>query len=356
MPGAPHVDAFRCEYRVNPEGIDIPNPRLGWIIESERRGEIQTACQVLVASTASLLADDQGDLWNSGRIPSNQSALVDYAGQPLASRANCFWKVRIWDRDGKVSKWSDPASWTMGLLGSNDWNAQWISDPVLADPANRPLTPIHCYRSELASRPDAAKWILLDLGSAKRMDAIEIIPARPKDQNGDFRSAMLPLRFSVKAATDHDFKDAQQVVDQTGADFPDPRPGSARFSFPPVTARYVRLAVTRLSRWDAQDYGLALGALNVFDGKQSIALGAPVECSDSIESELWSKRFLTDGHAAGGNCRRFTRPGCRICRTCRKNPPCRCACPMLRREFDLTGNVAAGHFICLRQGVLRSAD
>jgi hypothetical protein len=290
---------LRCDYRTNPQGIDDLNPGLSWVIHSAGRGEIQTAYQVLVASSAELLAADQGDLWDSGRVLSNQSAQVDYAGQPLRSDTRCFWKVRIWDREGKRSHWSDSASWTMGLLSPADWTAQWISDPVLANPANRPLTPIHCYRSELASRPDASKWIVIDLGSARRMDGVDIIPARPNGQNSDFRSAMFPLRFKVETSANRDFSDAQVVVDNTGADFPNPRHNSCRFSFPEVTGRYLRLTVTRLSCWDGQDYGLALGGLTVVDGSQSIAIGAGVECSDSIESTQWSKRFLVGGHATG---------------------------------------------------------
>jgi len=116
---------------------------------SDRRGETQTAYQVLVASAVALLASDKGDLWDSGKVASAATAQVEYAGHALASRSECWWKVRIWDRDGNTSAWSQPASWNMGLLHAADWRTQWISDAILADPANRPMTPIHCYRSEL---------------------------------------------------------------------------------------------------------------------------------------------------------------------------------------------------------------
>jgi len=334
---AAEVVRLRCEYRVNPQGIDNPNPGLSWVIDSARRGDLQTACQVLVASSAELLAAGQGDLWDSGRVASNQSAQVAYAGQPLASRTGCFWKVRVWDRDGQSSRWSAPAAWTMGLLGPSDWTAQWISDPVLADPANRPLTPIHCYRSELATRPEAAKWIVLDLGSVRRMDGVDIIPARPKGQNGDFRSAMFPLRFKVETAGSRDFRDAQLVVDNTGADFPNPRRAACPFIFPAVTGRYVRLTITRLACWDGWDYGLALGGLAVFDGPRSLAIGAGVECSDSMESELWSKRFLVDGQAAVALAADAPALAAGITGVPAKATVSRV--PLLRREFDLTGKV-----------------
>ena len=120
------VSELRCEYLRNPLGIGEAAPRLSWIIESARRAEIQTAYQVLVASTTELLAADQGDLWDSGKITSGESAQVVYAGRTLASRTRCFWKVRIWNRDGEPSTWSQAASWSMGLLSPEDWRAKWI--------------------------------------------------------------------------------------------------------------------------------------------------------------------------------------------------------------------------------------
>lgn len=335
---AAEIGAMQCEYRANPRGIDNPHPRLTWTIISKRRGEVQTAYQILVASRKDLLTHNNGDLWNSGRVVSSQSVDIEYAGAPLRSRNICFWKVRIWDRDGKSSDWSPAAAWSMGLLESSDWHGQWISDPVLADPSNRPLTPIHCYRSQLASSPDAAKWIVLDLGTAKPMDAVDMIPARPSDENSDFRTAMFPIRFKIDTARTTDFSDARLVVDQTTSDYPNPRGDSCHFSFSSsVTARYVRLTVTRLSCWDARDYGLALGGILVSDHGRTISAGAQVNCSDSMETEAWSRRFLTAGKATvalADNSPTFAAgiPGVQSKFTVSR-------APMLRREFDLPGRV-----------------
>ena len=108
--------------------MDVTQPRLGWQIRSGRRAEKQTAYQVLVASSEAGLRDNQGDLWDTGRIESDQSIQVTYAGRPLASRLRCHWKVRVWGLDGTASSWSPPASWTMGLLAPEDWQAKWIAD------------------------------------------------------------------------------------------------------------------------------------------------------------------------------------------------------------------------------------
>ena len=119
------VGNLRCESLENPLGIDVTQPRLSWQLNSTERGQKQTAYQILVASSEKNLAKGKGDLWDSGKILSDQSIQVDYAGKPLESRAQCFWKVRVWDKDGKMSE-SKPALWTMGLLRAEDWNAKWI--------------------------------------------------------------------------------------------------------------------------------------------------------------------------------------------------------------------------------------
>jgi len=133
---AASLTRLRCEYLADPLGTDVAKPRLSWVIESAQRGERQTAYQVLVASTPELLAQDQGDLWNSGRVDSDQSIHVEYAGRPLRARTRCHWKVRVWDKNGTVSDWSQPASWSMGLLSPTDWQAAWIQ-PAVAAPGHQ---------------------------------------------------------------------------------------------------------------------------------------------------------------------------------------------------------------------------
>ena len=171
-PPPPWPEALRCEYLKDPLGIDVAKPRLSWKIEDRiqesevrsqktesriqnpgsqiARGVKQTAYQVLVASSQDLLRKNQGDLWDSGKVESDQSLHVEYAGKPLISNMRCFWKVRVWTsrtevrgqrsevgRNGDRSEWSEPAYWTMGMLkpedppspgssGVTSWSAKWI--------------------------------------------------------------------------------------------------------------------------------------------------------------------------------------------------------------------------------------
>src|ERR1039457_4548960 len=120
------VDGLKCEYRVNPLGLDTPEPRLGWLLESPERGQRQTAYQVLAASTAELLAKDKGDLWDSGKVSSGASVQVVYGGKSLHPGERVYWKVRAWDRNDRASVYSPAAWWEMGLLAPADWRAAWI--------------------------------------------------------------------------------------------------------------------------------------------------------------------------------------------------------------------------------------
>ncbi|MBN1817119.1 MAG: family 78 glycoside hydrolase catalytic domain [Sedimentisphaerales bacterium] len=118
---------LRCEYKVNPLGLDMPDPRLSWVVQSQERAQIQTAYHILVAGSRELLDKDQGDLWDTGKVMSDETAQIAYTGLPLRSNRECYWKVRVWDRRGEPSAWSAPAKWTTGLMDSGkEWTAQWI--------------------------------------------------------------------------------------------------------------------------------------------------------------------------------------------------------------------------------------
>jgi alpha-L-rhamnosidase len=90
---------------------------------------------VLVASSPDLLAREQGDVWDSGKMSSSHNTHIVYAGQPLRSRQQCYWQVQTWDADDMPSPWSDAQTWEMGLLQRDDWSAEWIG---LRDEATPP--------------------------------------------------------------------------------------------------------------------------------------------------------------------------------------------------------------------------
>ena len=117
---------LRCEYLSNPQAIGAAAPRLSWVMDARGRGRAQTAYQILVADSREKLDSGSGNLWDTGKVLSDQSNQIEYRGKSLAARQQCWWKVRIWDESGNASPWSAPATWTMGLLSPQDWRAKLI--------------------------------------------------------------------------------------------------------------------------------------------------------------------------------------------------------------------------------------
>jgi len=120
------VVKLHCEYRENPICIDEINPQLSWIINDTRRGAYQTAYQVIISSTLQKATANQGDIWDSEKVNSDESAHVIYKGLPLKSARKYFWRVKVWDQAKKASLFSEIATFEMGLLSPSDWKADWI--------------------------------------------------------------------------------------------------------------------------------------------------------------------------------------------------------------------------------------
>ncbi len=139
---AVHPGNLRCEYRTNPQGIDVTEPRLSWLLTSatpSARGLRQTAYRIIVASSESALKSNSGNLWDTGRVDSDQSIQIPYRGKPLTSGVTAYWKVQVWDQNHHESEWSAPAQWSMGLLRADDWQGKWIGRDdtgVYQDPAS----------------------------------------------------------------------------------------------------------------------------------------------------------------------------------------------------------------------------
>jgi alpha-L-rhamnosidase len=117
---------LKVEDRTNPIGIGDTTPEFSWITEDYEEGKAQSAYQVIVASSPDILDEGKADMWNSGKIRSDNSALISYSGKALQSRGLYYWKVRTWNNEGNASFWSEPAHFEIGLLTNEDWNVKWI--------------------------------------------------------------------------------------------------------------------------------------------------------------------------------------------------------------------------------------
>lgn len=116
---------WRVENLHAPLGLDTQVPRFSWKIESDKRNVVQKSYQILVASSMEKLQRNDGDLWNSGEVVSNNQLWISYQGARLKSNQRAFWKVRITTNHGK-SEWSEPQEFGIGLLTEPQWRGQWI--------------------------------------------------------------------------------------------------------------------------------------------------------------------------------------------------------------------------------------
>ncbi len=150
---AMRITRCKTEYEHNPIGIDVLAPRFFWRLESDERGAKQQAYQVLVSSSRDKLERGEADSWDSGKVESRSSVHVVYAGQPLQSEREYWWKVRVWDNRDHVSEWSEPSYWTMGLLSRGEWKAKWIGRKAQLGPGTAPdLQPSPYLRKSFAVR------------------------------------------------------------------------------------------------------------------------------------------------------------------------------------------------------------
>ncbi len=112
--------------KVNPVGTDN-KPYFGWYVNDSDNDELQTAYQILVATSLKKINQNIGDVWDSGKTSSGSQNHMQFNGNTLKAATRYFWKVRTWDKDGREGKYSKPAMFDVGLISGSDWaGAQWI--------------------------------------------------------------------------------------------------------------------------------------------------------------------------------------------------------------------------------------
>ena len=137
--GQVEVTQVYTENRNNPIGLDIEKPRFSWVLSSEKRNVQQSAYQVRVAPTEADLKKEANLAWNSGKVQSGQSVHIEYGGDNLKSGERYYWQVKVWDNQGKASKWSEPAFWQMAFSDpATELKAQWIGPGFQEDTTQRP--------------------------------------------------------------------------------------------------------------------------------------------------------------------------------------------------------------------------
>jgi len=346
--GATVVEQLRCEGLENPQGIDAAKPQLSWQIQSEERGAKQTACQILVASSAEKLAQNKGDLWDSGRFETDQSVRMPYAGKVLNSRAECFWKVRVWDADKKPTVWSAPARWSMGLLVPEDWKGAWIS-------ASKWFAPNGYGWANIGSaKDDSAAWIRVDLGQAFPIEKVKLVAQSP----GAF-----PVRFRIEAGDDFEFDASQTIADQSAADYASTPGGAAEFPVHGLKARYVRLYVIKSPRSKLHSDIAAAEAAKKAKTSPPSAQATQGPSTDRYQTvirqlEVWSggrnvARYRPTSDA-GGRDSAFAvdgMPSAEMGNSCPADACPKAQAPLLRKEFTLKPTVRRAVLYYAAQGM-----
>lgn len=257
---------LRCENRVEPRGIDVAKPRLAWMLDAGR----QTAYQIEVAG-----------VWDSGKIASDQSVAVEYAGPALKSQTRYEWRVRAWDQEGQPGDWSPMASFVTGVLGES-WQGKWIADGEAPPPKG-----IGYHAGE--TNVDELKWVQVDLGQPMPIQEVVMESLRHADQDG----FGFPLRYRIEASNDPDFSSPVMIADRSRGDVPNP--GNRAVTHPAsAAARYIRITATKLYPWN-QKFCFALSELRVLSGGKNVAENRPVSFKDTVDNFGWHHAALTDG-------------------------------------------------------------
>lgn len=158
------LTALKCDYHINPIGMDVAQPRLSWQIVTTENNFVQQAYEIRVAESLEKLSQGSKLVWSSGKVTSSESVNVVYSGPAAKSMQRFWWQVRIWDPKGKATAWSEPAFWEMGLLNASDWKASWIR--MEQEPDNTISRPVQFFRKEfsVAKKIKSARVYVTALG------------------------------------------------------------------------------------------------------------------------------------------------------------------------------------------------
>ena len=122
---APAPVGLTCEGMLQPLGLDNASPHFSWKAAQGSMAH-QSAYQIQVASSKEALEKGQADLWDSGRIVSDDQIMIPYEGKELSSRTLCYWRVRTWDDKSEASSWSQSALFSIGILEKDVMEGQYI--------------------------------------------------------------------------------------------------------------------------------------------------------------------------------------------------------------------------------------
>src|SRR6185437_13381168 len=129
---------LQTEHRPGPLGVDVASPRFAWQSDAKSSNWMQQSYEINVGTDEQTVRSGKGEVWDSGRVSSQDSVDIAYRGPALHARTRYYWAVRVWDNKGRDEQ-SAPAWFETGFLSPTDWTAKWIrrDDPAAARELSR---------------------------------------------------------------------------------------------------------------------------------------------------------------------------------------------------------------------------
>ena len=278
---------LRCEY-MKEAVVAKPFPRFSWEISSTQGNQKQSAWQVIVSDDKAQIDTGQGNVWDSGKTRGSETFNIKWQDVELQPFTIYYWKVRVWDRDGKVSSWGEPARFITGAFNKKDWNAGWIGDQP-EEPLEYPLRYKHIgYLSAYADQSDDEKWVQMDLGETREFDRIKIYPSH--NNKREIIDYYFPLAYRIEVSDDA--KDWKALVIVQNA--PPPGGKSVEHVLNETKARYIRFTATKLKQYDhinynpedrhnqTKKYAFSLAELELVNDNRIVSQGSQITFKDAL--------------------------------------------------------------------------
>ena len=282
--------ALRTEYLENPLGIDTAAPRFLWWMQHEDRNQAQTAYRIIVSTTLEKLASDEGDLWDSGKVASDNSAHVVYEGRVLDSFRRYHWKVRTWDSQNRASAYSEAAWFEMALLSKKDFKARWIQ-------GTEDVPDSKGFHSEYVDSESAEQWVMVEMDDPATIASVVLHPATITPALEDRPGYGFPVRFKILVGNEGDVSDAV-VVYETPEDLPNPGGEAVTVKVTKATGRRAWVAATKLAGVGAGRFALALAEIALIDeAGTNVALHQRGHATSLLNELGWGRTKLLDGIA-----------------------------------------------------------
>ena len=282
-----HVENLQCEY-MREAVVTKASPRFSWELTSELPDQNQSAWQILVSDDRGMLKVDEGNIWNSSKKKGNETFGIKWNSVKLSSFTKYFWKVRVWDEEGKVSNWSKVSSFITGAFDADDLVASWIGDKP-EPPLDYPLLYKHMgYLSAYAESDNEEKWVQIDLGSTHAFDQIKLYPTHQNKR--EIIDYYFPKAYRMEASQNGD--DWEIIVEKKMLADPGGKP--IEHVLKKTQARYIRFTATKMRQYDhinhnpndphnrSRQYAFSLAELEVINDNAIISTGAKVSYKDAL--------------------------------------------------------------------------